>query len=417
MKTIFFIKSLLMVVCCMFCQYLSCKSPSFQIDTDFPGGNIQVVSINDNIIQLRQDLRDTEGHWFYWSFRVRGAAGRTLNFEFTNGSVISSRGPAVSTDGGFTWRWLGDLGFSDAGFQYSFGAEEHEVHFGMGMNYTEKNLQRFLDKYKNHPDLKIETLCVSRKGRDVELLRIQNKNRTPEFKIFLSSRHHCGEMMATYALEGIIESVLSDTEDGCWLRDHGDFFIVPFVDKDGVEDGDQGKNRRPHDHNRDYIQRIHPEIRAITEQIPKWIDGKPVFFLDMHCPGHRGGSDGNAPEKGTNEYIYFVGINPEVYTGNFGEKLHRFGTILETAKKGAIPYQAAFNLPYGVAWNTAANYKTSGLQKASEWGATLHNAIFSGSIEIPFANASGVVVDANSACELGCDLARAIRAYLEEFFQ
>ena len=53
--------------------------------------------------------------------------------------------------------------------------------------------------------------------------------------------------MATRALEGIIEIILSDTEDGRWFRSHGDFFIVPFVDKDGVEDGDQGKNRRPHD--------------------------------------------------------------------------------------------------------------------------------------------------------------------------
>jgi len=401
-------------ICGILCQWIpSASAQSFQIDADFPGGNIKVVSINGDSILLQQDLRDTEGSWFYWSFRIRGAAGRTLNFEFTNGTVISSRGPAVSSDEGLSWRWLSELGSSPTKFQYTFGAEENEVYFGGGMNYTEKDLQRFLSKYRNHPDLKIKTLCTSKKGRNVELLRIENNNRAPDFKIFLSSRHHCGEMMATRVLEGIIETVLSDTEDGLWLRNHGDFFIVPFVDKDGVEDGDQGKNRRPHDHNRDYKLRIYPEIQAITSQAPEWSDGKPLFFLDMHCPGLRGGSEGNAPEKGTSEYLYFVGINPEVYTGNFDEKLLRFGTILETEKKGTIPYQASFNLPYGISWNTASNYKTPDLQKADEFGATLPNSIFSGAIEIPFANASGVEVNADSARKLGNDLARAIRMYLE----
>lgn len=406
------IKSFLLIgICSIMCR---CAPSSFQIDTEFPGGNIIVDNIKGDSVRLQQDLRDTEGKWFYWSFRIQGAANRTLNFEFTNGGVIGSRGPAISTDGGSTWRWIGEPGSSDTRFQYSFGPDDREVYFSQGMNYTEKDFKLFLDKHRNHPDLKIETLCTSRKGRNVELLRIHNNNSTPGFKIFLASRHHCGEMMATYALEGIIETVLSETEDGRWLRDHGDFFIVPFVDKDGVEDGDQGKNRRPHDHNRDYKLRIYPEIRAITEQVPEWLDGKPVFFLDMHCPWLRGGSDGNAPEKGTNEYLYFVGRNPEIFTNKCEEELQKFGTILETTKKGSIPYQASFNLLYGKSWNTASNLKTPDLQSSSVWGATLPNSIFSSTIEIPFANASGVAVDANSARELGHDLAHAIRLYLEK---
>ena len=386
-----------------------CQPSIVQIDADFPGGNIKVISINGDSVQLQQDLRDTEGHWFYWSFRVKGAAGRTLYFEFTNGPVISSRGPAMSNDGGFSWRWIGDLGSSDTTFQYTFGSEEHEVYFSMGMNYTEKELRRFLDPYQNHPSLKIDTLCTSRKGRSVELLRIQNKDRKSDFKIFLSTRHHCGEMMATRVLEGIIETILSDTEDGIWLQNHGDFFIVPFVDKDGVEDGDQGKNRRPHDHNRDYKLRIYPEIRAITEQVPEWLEGKPLFFLDMHCPLLRGGSDGNAPEEGSTEFLYFVGKeNGDAY-------LQRFGTILEAVKKGTIPYQTSFNFPWGKLWNSPSNFKTSDLKSSTHWATTLPNVIFVSGMEIPFANASGVAVDMNSTRELGHDLAKAIRVYLENF--
>jgi hypothetical protein len=332
-----------------------------------------------------------------------------LNFEFKEG-VIGARGAAVCTDGGWTWRWLSELGASATKFQYKFSSEEKEVFFSQGMNYTERNLQRFLEKYKDNSDLKVESLCATKKGRNVELLRIHDNKKPPEFKVFLSSRNHCGEMMATYALEGIIETVLSDTEDGRWLREHADFFIVPLVDKDGVEDGDQGKNRKPHDHNRDYKQRIHTTVQAITEQVPKWLDGKPLFFMDMHCPWLRGGTDPLHIEKGTSEYLYFVGINADE---KFSKGLQRFGTILEKERKGSIPYKALNNMPFGVSWNTAANYKAPNLQKCDEWGATLPNVVFSSAIEVPFANAEGAVVDADSARILGHDLARAIRIYLE----
>lgn len=385
-----------------------------RIDADFPGGNIKVLSIDGDTVKLQQDLRDTNGSWFYWSFRIRGAEGRKLTFVFTN-PVIGARGPAVSNDNGWTWRWIGELGFSATKFQYQFGQEDKDVYFSQGMNYTEKNLKHLLEKYKNHPYLKVESLCKTKKGRNVELLRLFNNETVPKFKVFLSSRHHCAEMMATYALEGIIETALSETDDGQWFREHVDFFIVPLVDKDGVEDGDQGKNRRPHDHNRDYIQRIYESVQAITEQVPKWLDGKPLFYMDMHCPWLRHGNDPLHLEKGTNEYVYFVGIDPKEF--EFGEKswqgLQRFGTILEKERKGTIPYRALNNLPFGISWNTSANKKTTNLRKCCEWGATLPNVVFASAIEVPFANAEGAVVDTDSAKALGHDLARAIRLYLE----
>lgn len=116
----FLIKIFFLIGISLGCSMCQPKPSSFQIDADFPGGNIVVVDINGDSIQLQQDLRDTEGQWFYWSFRIKGAANRKLNFEFTNGTVIGSRGPAVSTDGGLSWKWIGDLGFSGTQFQYSF---------------------------------------------------------------------------------------------------------------------------------------------------------------------------------------------------------------------------------------------------------------------------------------------------------
>ena len=78
-----------------------------RIDADFPGGNIRVRKIDGDTIRLEQDLRDTTEWWFWWNFRVRDAAGRTLTFHFSDPSPIGVRGPAVSLDGGHLWSWSG----------------------------------------------------------------------------------------------------------------------------------------------------------------------------------------------------------------------------------------------------------------------------------------------------------------------
>src|SRR5438067_4984938 len=89
------------------------------VDSDFPGGNIIVDAISGDTITVHQDLRDTADDWFYWYFRVRGMASRTLTVQFTRGDVIGVHGPAVSDDGGRSWRWMGRQAVADAAFRYT----------------------------------------------------------------------------------------------------------------------------------------------------------------------------------------------------------------------------------------------------------------------------------------------------------
>jgi hypothetical protein len=63
-------------------------------------------------------------------------------------------------------------------------------------------------------------------------------------------------------------------------------FASPLVDKDGVQAGDQGKNRAPHDHNRDYGgMPLYPEVKAIQDLAEAQ---RVQFALDLHCPALRG---------------------------------------------------------------------------------------------------------------------------------
>jgi hypothetical protein len=203
-------------------------------------------------------------------------------------------------------------------------------------------------------------------------------------------------MIASYTLEGLLEVILSDTNMGHWFQNNVEVLVVPFVDKDGVEDGDQGKNRRPHDHNRDYNNSsIYPSVKAIRSFVPQWSDAKLKVAIDLHCPYIR------------DEVIYLVGSSDSAVW----RQQQEFAKILESVVEGELPYRAKSSLPFGTAWNTAANYGQ--FKSSSRWAGEQSGVQMAATIEIPYANVGTTVVTADNARAFGRDLARALRRYLE----
>lgn len=377
---------------------LAARAAAIEVDANFPGGNVIVEGIDDDTIHVRPDLRDTVGDWFYWNFRVRGAAGRTITVHFTKGNPIGVRGPAVSTDGGKRWQWLGADAMKGASFVYAVPADTADVRFAFAFPYQLADLHSFLDRFKGNSHLRVEELATTKKGRRVDLIRLGRLDGNAKHRVAITCRHHSCESMASFSLEGLVGAVL-DEADGNWLREHVEFFIVPIVDLDGVEAGDQGKNRRPRDHGRDYAgESIYPQVKAIRERLPKWADGKLRVALDLHCPHIRGTH---------NEWIYFVGGPDERIWNEVG----RFSEILEKVRTGPLPYKRENNLPFGQAWNKPANFAT-GISFA-RWAGELPGVRVASTIEIPYANVHGQEVTDETARAFGRDLATAIRQYLE----
>jgi hypothetical protein len=178
-----------------------------------------------------------------------------------------------------------------------------------------------------------------------------------------------------------------------------EFFVVPMVDLDGVEDGDQVKNRKPRDHNRDYAgESIYPQVKAIRERVPAWSGGKLRLALDLHCPAVRGPY---------NEVIYFVGGPDE----KVWKEIDRLARMLEEVQTGPLVFKRENNLPFGKAWNNASNFTTG--KPFARWAAELPGVQAASTIEFPYANVDGQAVTDESARAFGRDLARAIRRYLE----
>ena len=81
-------------------------------------------------------------------------------------------------------------------------------------------------------------------------------------------------------LEGVVDYLISASGTSSLFDDYC-FYIVPMVDVDGVENGDQGKNRLPHDHNRDYVNTIYAPVKGIMT-LAETLDVE--FAMDIHCP-------------------------------------------------------------------------------------------------------------------------------------
>lgn len=378
-----------------------------QIDADYPGGNIRVEQIAGDAVHLRPDLRDTDIWWFYWNFRVRGAAGRTLLFRFADRNPIGVHGPAVSSDGGRSWSWLGAAAVDDrptnAAFRYRFGDEAAEARFAFTIPYQESHLQQFLAPYVIRERLALEELCKTPKGRTVELVRITPSTGDAAARVLLTARHHACETMASYVLEGLLAAVLEDDAHGRWLRERIEFIVVPMVDKDGVEDGDQGKNRAPHDHWLDYAGTSrYAAVAALREYVARRPAPPLRLAMDMHCSYLREASD----EPGSSERVFFMSsMVPAV-----AAETARFQRALAAGRTGPIPYDPRHDLPFGMRWNTAEIAGRSFIGWASQlpdiWAATV--------LEVPYANANGVAVTPESARTLGRDLAHALERYFAE---
>jgi len=256
------------------------------INTEFPGGNAKVTVQTADTVHLEPDLRGGRP-WFYWCFEATSTKPGNVDFVFPDKVAgfkdggIGFQGPAISTDAGKTWSWMGTEHVQGSTFSYSFNKANEQVRFAVTIPYLQADLDDFLKTNAANPHMKTSVLTRSRHGRAVELLRIGEPG--PNVRAMLvTGRHHATETIASYVLEGFLQEAMSESESGKAFRKQYLLHAVPFVDKDGVEEGDQGKNRMPHDHNRDYGEdSIYPEIQAI-KQLDQEHDFR--FTLDFHCP-------------------------------------------------------------------------------------------------------------------------------------
>ena len=371
-----------------------------EVSTDFAGGNVIVVENKGSVVRLKPDLRGGRD-WFYWNFAATAAKAGDVDFVFDGKLRIGVRGPAVSEDGGLSWNWLGseNVRFSKKGeggesentesFRYHFATAGETRRFAVAIPYLSRELDAFLGRVEGNPRLKISSLATSRGGREVDLLQIgeAGEGRAP---IIVTARHHACESMASYVLEGFLEAAMSDSVAARSFRERYVLYAVPMMDSDGVEAGDQGKWRFPHDHNRDYGNAsIYSEVQAVQDLAE---EVEVSMALDFHCPSLRGE---------THEVFYFIGVGLPHIRANTDELR---GWIDQ--ERPQVIRTGPFNFLRDPPEGPAPSLDQLKGTKFSVWFAYRPKVRFAATFEIPYSQAS-INFDAAMARDYGRAVLRA----------
>lgn len=361
------------------------------IDKEFPGGNIKVNSIEQEEIHIEQEIRDSGEWWFYWCFRAGNLEGRTIRFVFDNGEVLGPYGPSVSTDG-IHWKWAGtETLLNRSAFVYKFGEDEKEVYFSFSIPYQAKHFDLLKEKLSPNKRIMYDVLHVSEGGRPNPYMRFGNVQTGKH--IYFTCRHHACESTASYMLEGTVEFLLGQSED--FLEKYC-IHIFPFVDIDGVENGDQGKARIPHDHNRDYLDKpIYSFTRSLYQYVEQY---PPCLFADYHSPWKW---------EGRND-VFFIVKSP----GEMDGRQNAFAEILEAVierNRGEhdIPYRKEDNIDAGVEWNTGSSPTST--KYFIDQGADLAMGF-----EVPYFGTDGIVYTAERLRKLGYSVGESFLQYCNE---
>lgn len=353
---------------------MNCKK--IIISDKFIGGNIVVTGNSDSTFFLKPDIRDSD-NWFYWAFCVKGAGGQTLTFDFEGNNVIGYFGPSVSHDLK-TFRWL-NCKNSHSSFTYTFKENENEVYFSHDMLYHPHHFEEFLEKHS----LTSRILCISEKGRSTPSLTFGHGDKS----IVLTARHHACESTGNYVLEGVLDFLVSHPIEGY------EVFCVPFVDYDGVIDGDQGKCRHPHDHYVDYLangESIYSSVNAIQKYA---LSHNIEYAFDFHSPWHIGE---------INDKAFIVQESFDTL-----DNLNKFGEILEKCiSVTSFKYEHADDFPPGVDWNIVGTPSFPTFMLAQS------ECNLSFPFEIAYFGTDNNVFTKESAFELGRCFANALCKYI-----
>ena len=372
-----------------------CCAAGIKVDNRLPAGNIVVEKFSGDTVYVKPDLTGNAKEWFYWAMRVRGAQGRTLVFQFPK-KYVGARGAVVSKDRGKSFFFAG--GPASDSFTWTFGPKDKDIYFYECHPYLPENWTRFL-RTLDRSMYRTATLSRSRSGRKVPMASFGRIDGNAEYRVVLTARHHCSESMASWVMEGIAQASCAPDETGQWLRDNVEITMVPFVDYDGVINGDQGKNRDPHDHNRDYFVFLYPETRAVADLFS---EKRPQAILDIHCPWISG-------QKYSAEILHCPLSDPSLVPDEAAEE--RFAALVEQHAQG-LPYKSSNDVPFS--GTSSSNYDFSAGTTCRNWAMT---NLTDGSLhlcrcfEIPFANAQGTEVNPDSCRTFGCSIAAALAAW------
>ncbi|NWR60416.1 CBPC2 carboxypeptidase, partial [Bucorvus abyssinicus] len=310
-------------------------------ESRFESGNLQKavkVGPYEYVLRLRPDLYTAKHtQWFY--FRVQNTRREPL-YRFTIANLAKPKSlygqgmrPLLysqrdAQSRGIGWRHVGDDvryyqggGEEPAAFRLSwtsrFPHDGDTCFFAHSYPYTYSDLQRYLRALASDPARSrycaVRPLCRSLAGNTIYLLTITSPSGMAAAKraVVLSARAHPGESGGSWAMQGLLDFLLSGHADAQLLRQLFIFKVVPMLNPDGVVVGNSRCSLVGRDPNRAYRTALGSafpgvwHLRAMVERV--LAEREVVLYCDFHGHSQKnnvfmygcdGGGTGTGPRLG-----------------------------------------------------------------------------------------------------------------------
>ena len=332
---------------------------SITINAGFDGGNIRVVGVEGDTVDL-EILKDHRSDFYQWfSFRIAGAKGRNLTLRIVNASESAypfgwpGYKARVSTDR-IDWR-MAETTYDDGVLSFSHAVDTELVWFAYFAPFTMEMHEALVARIALRPGVTHRELGVSLDGQAIDYFRIGDGPK----QVWLYGRQHPGESMTEFWMEGALDWLTSEAAAG--LLAAATVHVVPNMNPDGTRRGHLRTNAAGVNLNREWhapsLERS-PEVLCVR-------DAMDVHGVDVAMDVH--GDEAIA----ANFFAGFEGIPS--WTDERGGKFAAFGRRLAA-------HTADFQLDKGYqkAKPGTANLSMSTNQVAERFGAVAFT------LEMPF---------------------------------
>ncbi len=318
---------------------------NLSVSRAFDGGNIRLVAIDGNRLDL-EILKDNQSDFYQWFyFRVTGAAGRPLELRLLNcaGAAYphgwqNYRG-CMSCDRE-EWQRV-DTAYKEGVLTMRATPASDSVWFAYFAPYSMERHHDLVAEVAAQPGVEYRSLGQTLDGQEMDYLRLPGG----PLQVWLYARQHPGETMAEWWMEGALERLLDDSDPVTRrLREKAAFHIVPNMNPDGSRRGHLRTNAAGVNLNREWhapsLEKS-PEVYHVLDEMKRTgVD----FAMDIH------GDEAIA----ANFLAGFEGIpawqqKQQDLFDAFGEALVRISPDFQTDKGYEIPAPGQANLSMSTA--------------------------------------------------------------------
>ncbi|QIG81407.1 M14 family metallopeptidase [Stakelama tenebrarum] len=293
---------------------------SIQICAAFDSGNIRLVGIEGDRVDL-EIVKDHQSDFYQWfHFRASGAKGKTVTFRIVNagGSAYAFGWPGYRTRVSIDrqlWR-MTDTDYTDGVLTFTHRFDSDIAWFAYFAPYSMERHHDLVSRIALMPGVSHRELGRTLDDQPLDCLTIG----TGEKQVWLYARQHPGESMAEWWMEGALEKLTDPADTAAKaLREKATLHIVPNANPDGSRRGHLRTNAAGVNLNREWhapTAEKSPEVLAIRNAMD---ETGCAFAMDVH-------GDEAIP---ANFLAGFEGIPS--WTDAQGEKYYEFGRRLTAA--------------------------------------------------------------------------------------